>query len=73
MMEKAYERIFLDNAISEKVQVTVFLLGGFQIKGIILAHDERVVVLDVSGRQQVVYKNGVSTIIPSKNLDIFGG
>lgn len=71
MKEKCYECIFLDESIQKKVQVTVFLLGGFQIKGIILAYDENVVILDVSGRQQVVYKHGISTIIPAYNLEVF--
>lgn len=54
----------LDEIINEKVPVTVFLMSGFQIRGSILDHDDAVVVLDVEGRQQIVYKHAISTIIP---------
>ena len=58
----------LDEIINEKVLVTVFLMSGFQIRGSILDHDDAVVVLDVEGRQQIVYKHAISTIIPIRPL-----
>lgn len=54
----------LDEIVNDKVPVTVFLMSGFQIRGSILDHDDAVVVLDVEGRQQIVYKHAISTIIP---------
>lgn len=58
----------LDEIINEKVPITVFLMSGFQIRGSILDHDDAVVILDVEGRQQIVYKHAISTIIPIRPL-----
>lgn len=58
----------LDEIVNDKVLVTVFLMSGFQIRGSILDHDDAVVVLDVEGRQQIVYKHAISTIIPIRPL-----
>lgn len=66
----SYEKVFLDKLVDEKVQVTLFLLGGYQIKGFVLAHDDKVIVMDVSGRWQVVYKHGISTIVPLHNIEV---
>ena len=54
----------LNEIVDEKVPVTVFLMSGFQIRGVMIDHDDAVVVLDVEGRQQIVYKHAISTIIP---------
>ena len=58
----------LDEIVSEKVPVTVFLMNGFQIRGLLLDHDDAVVVLEVESRQQIVYKHAVSTITPLRSL-----
>ena len=58
----------LDEIASEKVPVTVFLMNGFQIRGLILDHDDAIVALEVEGRQQIVYKHAISTIIPARSL-----
>ena len=58
----------LDEIASEKVPVTVFLMNGFQIRGLILDHDDAIMALEVEGRQQIVYKHAVSTIIPARPL-----
>ncbi len=58
----------LNEIVDEKVPVTIFLMSGFQIRGTVLDHDDAVVVLDVDGRQQIVYKHALSTIIPIRPL-----
>lgn len=58
----------LNEIVNEKVPTTVFLLNGFQISGMIAGHDDAVVVMDVDGKQQIVYKRTISTIIPIRPL-----
>lgn len=58
----------LNEIVDEKVPTTVFLMNGFQIRGMIADHDDAVVVMDVDGRQQIVYKHAISTIIPIRPL-----
>ena len=48
----------------DKVPVTLFLMNGFQLKGIVTGFDSFTVVLDTDGKQQVIYKHAISTIIP---------
>ena len=52
----------------DKVPVTLFLMNGFQLRGIITGYDSFVVVLVSDGKQQMIYKHAVSTITPSVPL-----
>ena len=61
---------FLNRARTERVGVTVFLVNGFQMRGTIRGFDSFVVLLESEGRQQVIYKHAISTIVPAKNLDL---
>ena len=56
--------IFLTKARKENVPVTLFLVNGFQLRGVITGFDCFVVVLDSEGRQQVIYKHAISTVVP---------
>ena len=58
----------LDEIVEEKIPVTLFLMNGFQLRGVILDHDDAVVVLEVESRQQIIYKHAVSTITPIRPL-----
>jgi host factor-I protein len=56
--------IFLNQVRKDKVPITVFLISGYQIKGIVKGFDSYTIVLDSDGKQQMIYKHAVSTIIP---------
>ena len=59
---------FLNQARKENVPVTVHLLNGFQIKGVIRGFDQFTVIVDSMGRQQMIFKHAISTITPIKPL-----
>ena len=59
---------FLNQARKENVPVTIHLVNGFQIKGMIRGFDQFTVVIDSMGRQQMVFKHAISTITPAKPL-----
>jgi host factor-I protein len=61
---------FLNRARTERVGVTVFLVNGFQMRGTIRGFDSFVVLLESEGKQQVIYKHAISTIVPAKNLNL---
>ena len=65
-----YQDNFLLRARREAVPVTMFLMNGFQMRGIIRGFDAFVVVLDSDSRQQVIYKHAISTIAPMRNVDL---
>ena len=58
----------LSEVVSEKVPVTLFLMNGFQLRGVITGFDSFVVVLVSDGRQQMIYKHAISTLAPMKPL-----
>ncbi|MDR1590045.1 MAG: RNA chaperone Hfq [Oscillospiraceae bacterium] len=61
---------FLNQARSGKLMLTVFLVNGFQLRGTITGFDNFTVVLDSEGKQQLIYKHAISTIIPIYPIDL---
>ena len=64
------QELFLLRARRDKVPVTMFLMNGFQMRGPITGYDAFMVVLEGEGRQQVVYKHAISTIVPARTVDL---
>lgn len=62
--------VFLNQVRKERSGVTVFLTNGFQIKGYVKGFDNFTVVIESDGKQQLVYKHALSTIIPAKAVSI---
>ena len=62
--------IFLLQAKRDKLPVTMFLMNGFQMRGVITGFDAFVVILDSDGRQQVIYKHAISTIAPVRPVEL---
>ena len=56
----------------ERIPVTLFLMNGFQLRGIITGFDSFVVVLVSDGKQQMIYKHAISTLAPMKPLKAAG-
>ncbi len=63
-----YQDIFLNQARRERAMLTVFLMNGFQMRGVITGFDAFVILLQSDGRQQMIYKHAVSTITPMSPL-----
>lgn len=70
MKEHSYQDSFLTRARASRMPVTMFLVNGFQMRGIIEAFDVFTVLLLSDGRQSLVFKHAISTIMPLQNLDI---
>ena len=62
--------LFLLRAREDRLNVIVFLMNGFQMRGIITGYDPFVVVLDTDGKQQVIYKHAISTIVPIQPVEL---
>lgn len=57
------ENEFLDKLKNDKCHVTIITTNGYQMKCIIIDHDQDTILVDVYGQKQLVYKNAISTII----------
>jgi host factor-I protein len=62
--------VFLNQLRKNSIFVTVFLLNGFQLKGIIKSYDNFTVLLESDGKQQLIYKHAISTFVPAKSVAI---
>ena len=58
--------LFLLRARQDRVPVTLFLMNGFQLRGVITGYDSFVVVLVSDGKQQMIYKHAISTLVPAQ-------
>ena len=67
------QEIFLTRARKQNVSVTVFLVNGFQLRGTVTGFDNFTVVLDTEGKQQVIYKHSISTIVPLRAVSLQEG
>ena len=65
--------LFLLSARRSRVSVTIFLVNGFQMRGIITGFDQFVIMLQSDGRQQMIYKHAVSTMTPAMPVHLTQG
>ena len=69
-MSQKVQEDFLNDLKKNKVSVTVFLINGVKLQGIITWFDENSLLLRRDGHTQLIYKHAVSTIMPSTAVDI---
>jgi host factor-I protein len=62
---------FLNHVRKQKIPVTVFLVNGVKLQGIITWFDNFCVLLRRDGLSQLVYKHAISTIMPGTPVTLF--
>ncbi len=62
--------VFLNQVRKEKIPVTIYLTNGFQFRGVVKGFDSYIVILDTDGKQNLVYKHAISTVIPFRPISI---
>lgn len=60
--------VFLNNARRNKLQLTIHLMNGFQLKGFVKGFDNFTVILECDNKQMLIYKHSISTITPIKPI-----
>ena len=61
---------FLHKLRDDEISVTVFLVNGVKLQGIITSFDNEVLLLRRDGHTQLIYKHAVSTIMPGEAVEI---
>lgn len=61
---------FLNHVRKENIGVIIYLVNGFQIRGMVRGFDNFTIIIENEGKQQLVYKHAVSTISPSGSMTI---
>ena len=64
---------FLNQVRKEKNSVTVFLINGVKLQGVITWFDNFCILLRRDGQSQLVYKHAISTIMPSQAVSLYDG
>ena len=63
--------LFLNNARKERIPVTIYLMNGVQVKGMVKGFDSYIIMLEGDNKQQnMIYKHAVSTILPSRHINL---
>jgi host factor-I protein len=65
------QHIFLNKLRKEKIPVSIFLINGVKLEGIITWFDDFSVLLLKHGQHQLVYKHAISTILPLNPITLF--
>ena len=63
--------VFLNHVRKNKTPVTVFLVNGVKLQGVITWFDNFCVLLRRDGLSQLVYKHAISTVMPSTPIQLF--
>jgi host factor-I protein len=63
---------FLEELQKDKVSVSIFLVNGIKLHGVVDSFDKDVVMLK-NAMTQMVYKHAISTVVPSKMVQISAG
>ena len=71
-MSLNYQDQLLGAVRKENMPITIYLTSGFQIRGQIRNFDNYVVIVESDGKQQMVYKHAISTIVPLKTIANLG-
>ena len=64
---------FLNHVRKAKISVTIFLINGVKLQGVITWFDNFCVLLRRDGQSQLVYKHAISTIMPGSPVSLYDG
>jgi len=62
---------FLNAVRKQKAPVTVFLMNGVKLQGVVTSFDNFSMLLRRDGHAQLIYKHAISTIMPVNNIQLF--
>ena len=65
--------VFLNHIRKGKIPVTVFLINGVKLQGIVTWFDNFSVLLRRDAHSQLVYKHAISTVMPAGPIQLFEG
>ena len=65
--------VFLNTVRKQKISLTIFLVNGVKLTGVVTSFDNFCVLLRRDGHSQLVYKHAISTIMPGAPIQLFEG
>ncbi len=64
---------YLNQLRKERIPVTIHLINGFQLKGLIKGFDNFIILFENEGKQMMIYKHAVSTVTPARQVVFASG
>ena len=61
---------FLNEVRTDRCALTIFLMNGFQLRGVVTGFDNFTIVLNTEGKQQLIYKHAISTMVPTQPVKL---
>ncbi|MCS1351206.1 RNA chaperone Hfq [Mechercharimyces sp. CAU 1602] len=61
---------FLNQIRKDSIPVTIYLVNGFQLRGIVRGFDNFTICIESEGKQQMVYKHAISTFTPVRPVNL---
>ena len=71
MSEKNLQDSFLNHVRKNRMPLTIFLVNGVKLQGVVTWFDNFCMLLARDGHSQLVYKHAISTIMPTQSIEIF--
>ncbi len=68
MVKNNIQDFLLNQARKEKLMITVYLINGVPLKGKVLSFDNYTIIIENDGKQSMIYKHAITTIIPEKTI-----
>ena len=65
--------VFLNHVRRERVPVTIFLVNGVKLQGVVTWFDNFCVLLKRDAQSQLVYKHAISTVMPAQAINLWDG
>ncbi|MFZ5616856.1 MAG: RNA chaperone Hfq [Pseudomonadota bacterium] len=65
--------VFLNHVRKDKIPVTIFLVNGVKLQGVVTWFDNFCVLLKREGQVQLVYKHAISTVMPAQPVNLWNG
>jgi host factor-I protein len=69
--KQSLQDTFLNHVRKNKIPVTIFLVNGVKLQGVITWFDNFCVLLRRDGQSQLVYKHAISTVMPSQPVSLY--
>ena len=69
-MKNNIQDLLLNSARKEKMEITIYLSNGVPIKGVVVSFDNFTIVVEQQGKQYLIYKHSITTVIPSKRINL---
>ncbi|HEY0522453.1 MAG TPA: RNA chaperone Hfq [Stellaceae bacterium] len=68
---QSVQAVFLDHVRDHHVPVSIFLINGVKLQGVVVGHDAFTVQLIFRGQAQSIYKRAISTISPDRPIQLW--